>query len=312
LQLVQQGQFSLDDKAFPLMNTMYQKIACDNGKCASMEDVLGPAIKQVSVRQLLSMRAGIPDFDDVPSREYQLAHPQEDLGPVKNIAFTPARDANNSCEAGTCGMYSSTNYELLGLLLAQQANASSWDTYNQSASIPNDVLRQLSHTKFGVHGTCQDYGTVHGVTIDGMPKKLPSDVYTMTCTNGWTCGNLLSSAGDAAKYVKALLGPGELVLKADMQKQMLPVSNLDRGWMVGLPYGLGLMDMSFVLKQPAGTIIGHGGATYGFLSFTGYLPDIDVGFSIVANIENPIIRRIARKAVNVIRKHFEASTDVIV
>lgn len=227
----------------------------------------------VTVRELLSMRAGIPDFADTASRQYQLAHPQDDMGLVKNIGFVTARNIDNSCNPGTCRMYSSTNYELLGLTLAQRANASSWDTYNQSASIPAALLQQMPHTKFCVHGTCEDYRAVHGITIDGVPRRLPSDVYHMSCTNGWACGNLLSSAGDAAKYVKALLGPVGRILRPDMQANMLDVSHhLDKGWMVGFPCGLGVMDLSFLLEQPPNTLFGHGGATYGFLSFTGILP----------------------------------------
>jgi D-alanyl-D-alanine carboxypeptidase len=309
LRLVQEGHFGLDDKALPLMDSLFRKLSGTGG--ASIVDFLGQSMHNVTVRQLLNMRSGIPDFDDKASREFQLQHPEVDMGPVQEISFCPSPSHSNSCEPGACAQYSSTNYEILGVILAQHANASSWDMYNQSLSIPADLLQELHHTKFALHGTCKEYGTVHGVTIDAWPNKLPSDVYAMSCTNGWTCGNLLSSAGDAARFVKALLGPGERVLSADLQRKMLAVSGLTQGWQVGLPYGLGTMDFSRSLNLTDGTIVGHGGATYGFLSFTGYMKDIDVGFSIVANIEDPVIRRVARAAVHAVRAHFQAQTTTV-
>jgi CubicO group peptidase (beta-lactamase class C family) len=310
LGLVQSGNFRLDDKAFRLMDPLYRRLNGTNG--TSLDQVLGPQVREVTVRQLLNMRSGIPDFDDGASRHYQLEHPEQDLGPVRNIGFVPKSTENNSLAPDVGGQYSSTNYELLGLILAQQAQASSWDTYNQSMSIPANLQQEMKHTKFGVHGTCEHYGTVHGLTIDGLPWHKPSDVYNMSCTNGWTCGNLLSSAGDAAKFVKALLGPGERVLNADLQNEMLNLTALTHGWSVGLPYGLGLMDLSHWFKLPSKSFVGHGGATYGFLSFTGYMKDIDVGFSIVANVEVPIISHVAREAIQAIREHFHGLASTIV
>merc|ERR1712232_920486 len=59
------------------------------------------------------MRSGIPDFDNMQSRSYQFDHPDTDLGPVDEIGFL-SLPVDFDCTPGTCGEYSSTNYELLG------------------------------------------------------------------------------------------------------------------------------------------------------------------------------------------------------
>merc|ERR1712232_320244 len=80
------------------------------------------------------MRSGIPDFDNMQSRSYQFDHPDTDLGPVDEIGFLSS-PVDFDCTPGTCGEYSSTNYELLGLILAQQAGATSWDQYTQATDL---------------------------------------------------------------------------------------------------------------------------------------------------------------------------------
>ena len=61
LRLVDAGEFDLDSKALPLMDTFFRRL---NG--TSLESFLGPLIKRVTVRQLLQMRSGIADFDNGP------------------------------------------------------------------------------------------------------------------------------------------------------------------------------------------------------------------------------------------------------
>eukprot|EP00928_Gymnodinium_smaydae_P072992 TRINITY_DN56265_c0_g1_i1.p1 TRINITY_DN56265_c0_g1~~TRINITY_DN56265_c0_g1_i1.p1 ORF type:complete len:417 (+),score=74.28 TRINITY_DN56265_c0_g1_i1:93-1343(+) len=279
LRLADAGKIHLDDFALPLMDTLYTKL-----KGKSLAKVLGPQIESVTVRQLLQMQSGIADFDNKQSRNYQFNHPLQDLGPVENIDFLPA-EKPFECTPGECGFYSSTNYELLGLILAQQAGASSWDEYNQKQGLPEALLSDMKSTAFALHGPCSDYTSVHGFSQEQLPAI---DVSNMSCTNGWTCGNLLSNGGDAAVFVRALLGKGDQVLSSKMQKEMLTFKPLSQGWGKGIPYGLGLMDMSKKVKGQVGEVefIGHGGETYGFNGAVGYSRTLDVGIALFGNSEN--------------------------
>jgi len=206
------------------------------------------------------------------------------MGPVKEMSFLfPSKGFD--CKPGTCGVYSSSNYELLGLLLAQQAGKESWDHYSQAEDLP--VFAEMKNTAFGVHGLCSAYTKVHAYSNERSP---PVDVSNVSCTNGWTCGNLISSAADAAFFVRALLGEGERVLTTRTQKEMLKFNPLSKkSWSVGLPYGLGIMDLGFEAGMKPGAFVGHGGETYGFNAFTAYVKEYDFGISVVANSENTTI-----------------------
>lgn len=300
LRLVDAGEIGLDDKATPLFDELWTKL--NNG--ASIVESLGPQIKEVTVRHLLNMQSGIPDFDNSASRAYQFGHPNEDLGPVKELSFLK-KGQSFVCPPGTCASYSSSNYELLGLILAQQAGAQSWDEYKQATGLPKDVLAQMPNTNFAVHGPCSKYTNVHGYSAEKFP---PVDVYDVSCTNGWACGNVVSNAGDAAVFVRALLGQGERVVKTATQQEMLKLSPLSKGWMVGLPYGLGLMDVSRFMKLEPRTLVGHGGETYGFNAQTGYSKEYDFGLSVVANTESMYLIQVVTPKIYQAVKEFMSSS----
>lgn len=273
LRLVEQGKFDLDDTALPLFDALWTKL---NG--TSIVNALGPLIKDVTVRQLLGMSSGIPDFDNLASRQYQFDHPDEDLGPVTEMNFIPP-NASFTCKPGTCVQYSSSNYELLGLLLAQQAGKSFWDEYIQAEGLP--TFPEMTSTAFAVHGVCSKYTKVHAYSNERKPAV---DVYNVSCTNGWTCGNLMSNGADAAFFVRALFGNGERILNESTQREMLKTRPLE-GWAAGLPYGLGAMDISKEFGMEPGELVGHSGETYGFNAITFYSRKWDFGMSIVGNNE---------------------------
>jgi len=283
LRAVEQGQLELDALAEPLIDR-FLTAASSN---VSLRERLGPEVANVTVRHLLSMRSGVPDYDTSYSREWQLEHPSVDQDPLMILDkfVTPGF----SCAPGTCGEYSTTNFVLLGLLLAGIHGVQHWEDLDQLAILPPAAPPLLSHSAFPVHGVC---GTVdrmvHGLTFNAY--GFPLDTFALSCTNGWTGGNWAGTTADAASLVWALWGSARLLRSkdADLMRHMTP---LDSGtWGVGLPYGLGTMDLGSQLpgsfKRPIGTYIGHGGETYGFNSYVGFIPSLNVSLAVVANQEN--------------------------
>jgi len=303
LRLVEAGKFGLDDKALPLMDSLWKKLAK-----TSLADRLGSQMEEVTVRQLLQMQSGIPDFDTNPdSRSYQYAHPKEDLGPVEEVNFLPAHPRFD-CSPGTCGHYSSTNYELLGLILAQQAGVSSWDEYKQASGLPADVLADMPTTVFPVHGLCSNFTQVHGYG-SGYPAK---DVFDFSCTGGWTCGNVLSNAGDAAVFVRALYGTDRIVSQTT-RDEMTSFKPLTKGFAVGTGYGLGTFDVSSLIKDFSRDLVGHAGETYGYNSITAYSKKNDFSLSITANDEQFFISSfIFKQALSTIRRSLGVSDVMMV
>jgi len=310
LRLVEQGKFGLDDKALPLFDKLWTRL---NG--TSIVNGLGSQIKDVTVRQLLQMQSGIPDFDNDASRQYQFKHPHEDLGPVEEMSFLfPSKGF--VCQPGTCGKYSSSNYELLGLILAQQAGKESWDEYDQAAGLNLSSIPGTGHTRFAVHGPCSEYTKVHAYSCgsDCTSEMPPLDMYNVSCTNGWTCGNLITNAAGAAAFVRALLGKGNRILSEASQKEMLKFRPITKGFGTGLGYGLGVMDMgAFSGTGNSGSFVGHAGATYGFSSYTGYVKDLDFGISVVSNSESEDTNyEVLALAVSEVAKHLTRPAPPVV
>jgi len=96
LKLVEDGKMSLNDKMLPRMEKAYKtlyakfqdkKDAAGSPTHPDLVAWLGPEIKDITIGQMLMMESGIPDFDNMVSRTYQLKHPKVNLGPMENIDF---------------------------------------------------------------------------------------------------------------------------------------------------------------------------------------------------------------------------------
>ena len=102
--------------------------------------------------------------------------------------------------------------------------------------------------------------TIHGYEPAGYKGGNGTDVYRISCTNGWTCGNLVARTRDVARFFADLLGPlhnnnndtrsaaaeqfqkGGIVSNTSLHAMtrfvQLDPSNV-------LRYGLGLMEMQY-------------------------------------------------------------------
>lgn len=274
------------------------------------------------------------------------------------------QNANRSflCEPGTCGKYSSLGYVLLGLVLGQAANASSWDSVDQTAWQRNapkpSPAGTFDNMRYGVHGPLSGFIDAEGrpgrcvsgyqrlchhgkgLRRTGRPcvAKNESDVRNMSATQvasifdpllgvyplfvggaaselrvvaqGWTCGNLVTSADQTARFFFELLGARTLLSPAMLKEQQkfvtcdylgkgsgafhteLPTTPVVPGFPTAtsgsrsipaggpcggnLPdqfgYGLGLMNFTSMDWgfEHEGEYYGHNGLTYGFGSQSGY------------------------------------------
>lgn len=122
-------------------------------------------INDVTIRQLLSMRSGVKDYNDGTLFEWTIAHPDDDYSPNLFIS-----SVNKSFEfpPGKGGLYSGTGYVMLGMVLSAVQNVTRWDKVDQlgpllsrSASDGGWKLT-LDNTLFMMKGRCSQYpGVVH-------------------------------------------------------------------------------------------------------------------------------------------------------
>jgi len=256
---------SLDEAPFKYMERAYHKATGQ-----SLVDKFGEQIKEVTIRQLLSMRGSIADYDEFG---YQHLHPAEDLGPSTSAQMFGT--SINGLPLGTCGVYSSMSYVLIGLMLIGIEGVA-WDKYDQ-----NVWKEHFPRIKFSQHGTCGQYTDVDGHCGQCSRANPPVDVLDWSCTNGFTCGNLVGPPEEVSRFVWALFR-GKLLKKetvAQMQTYTpLGVQGATRnqtcgGWCSGCLYGLGLQapaNSVDVPGQPVENFPGHAGQTYGYTSISAF------------------------------------------
>lgn len=266
---------------------------------STLLSLFGPTVRKVTVQHLLSMRSGLGDFDDASTRAYQLARPSYDITPF-DILHLCQKDF--ACIPGECGRYSSTGYVVLGLLLAKHAGVA-WDAKlvpayesdvlpsgsagSTALSVEAGPASLFSSTYWAIHGELSSYATsrnpvAHGYQPDTgeWPWPFGGDVYNVSATAGWTCGNLIATASDCASFARDLYGSVPRIVSAASVAQMTQVASLGPGsW----DYGMGTMALPG--SRPGSAYYGHGGATYGFYSYVGYNVDKDFALAVVTNLE---------------------------
>lgn len=122
-----------------------------------------------------------------------------------------------------------------------------------------------------------------------VPTEDDLDVYSLSCLQGWTCGNLVAPTISVADFFWTLLGPPSAdstaaLLQSDSINEILSfklgpyLGNTD-------PFGYGLGMMNFTSMnwgfQYAGQFYGHNGLTYGFGAQSGY--HLDLEFAVTWN-----------------------------
>jgi CubicO group peptidase (beta-lactamase class C family) len=295
MQLIQKGVLHLNDTVAVHIDAYLAK-----NQDTTLQELWGgdATISTITIEQLLSMRAGLQDYDNDKLESYTLMHPEQDVSPYGMIEqFT---NKTFLCTPGTCGAYTSINYEILGLLLAAKlAPDGDWLDFDQLSVLPGKLRPKFNRTLFPKLGKCSTYGSigvVHQYAVDASKYQWGQiswfDMMPFSCLNGWTCGNIAAAPVDLASFYYHLLnGKGDLLdplLVAKMTKTNL----LDKGWSTGLPYGLGLMKWSgkfgFKTIDPSQSsqadLIGHGGEDWGSNALiSGYNSYLDFGISLATN-----------------------------
>jgi D-alanyl-D-alanine carboxypeptidase len=250
-----------------------------------------PAGDEITIEQLLNMRSGLFNYsetlklnkslDEDPERVWR---PRELLrmGISRPPYFPP----------GEGWHYSNTNTVLLGLIAEKIEGKPLPDIIEERLITP----LALANTSFPPSDTAaipnpHPQGYMYGTNVSTMKtmalppaeqeaaaagKLLPSDVTDENPSWTWSAGQMISTAGDLAVWVKALGSTG--VLSADLQKQRLSsVAPANDSLPAGsAEYGWGIAKM--------GPLYGHTGELPGFNSFMGYDPDNDVTLIVWSNL----------------------------
>jgi CubicO group peptidase (beta-lactamase class C family) len=294
MRLVDAGVLSFDTPVAPIIDPLLKKMkskdpAQDFDK---LSDLWGREVSKVTVLDLLSMRSGVPDYDTAtPSGKHPTdsfraecyANPTRSYTPQALISVPWIRTGRLEFTPGVCNThkyhncYSSTNYVLLGLLLAAQSGADSWQDYSQAAALA-PVLKDFSNLTFAVSGPPSAWTPVHGYDVtkyNGNNRSI--DVAEVAGVfGGWTASDIVFSAADAAKLMQDVYGPSYKLLSKPIVDKMYAESYIT---------GYGLSTFNLTRLTPNDVAYGHLGATYGYQSVVVYVPSLELSITIGTNIE---------------------------
>lgn len=245
LMLVEQGIFALDDLASDWL-------PADIVEAIANADV-------VTIRQLLAMRSGVPDYLDLDFWDAM----QADLYYAWTApeALTYAYDEPALFEPDTEYDYSNTNYVLMQLVLEQASGITLAQLIRERIIDPLG----LENTYTQISETHPD-GFVNGYEdIDGDGEL--DDVTDVNDGAGLGDGGLVSNTADITTFYKALL-QDQTLLGEDMMAELLNFSADDEG----ADYSLGLAQW----ETDYGVVWGHSGGVIGFSSLGVYLPDEEI------------------------------------
>jgi D-alanyl-D-alanine carboxypeptidase len=240
LQLVAEGAFNLDDDA-------------------------GPLVEGVTIKQLLNHTSGLPDFQDdmvalfEPYREdpdYRwLLRPREQLALVleKPRLFAP----------GEGWAYHGSNYLALGLLVEDTTGSKLGDELRSRIFEPLGLAAtRLVDGPLTGDRCARGYLPPDNPVLPGSGSGLV-DVTELDLPFYWAGGGIVSTAGDVAAMLAALLG-GDL-LPDELRVEMLEAVESD--WAETDRYGLGIGEISAAMgreRSPCGPAWGHVGFSAGY------------------------------------------------
>lgn len=266
LQLVHEGKLKLDEK---------------------IEHWLGrepwfarlPNAKEITLRMLMNHTSGIPEH--VLDRNFAAAmkaDPDRVWKPEELVAYI--LDAKPLFPAGQGWSYADTNYIVVGIIVEKVTGKSFY------GEVEKRILKPLAldHTRPSVSRIIP--GLVTGYSRPDSPfgfagRTIIDGKFVINPQMEWTGGGFVSTAGDLARWAKALY-EGKVLKKEALDEMLTPVeAQGGRGGGSGNKYGLAVQ-----IRQSAwGTSYGHGGWFPGYLSEMEYFPEHKVAIAVQVNTD---------------------------
>jgi len=271
VQLVEKGKVGLDERVTAYLP--YFRMADER-------------YRAITVRQLLSHTAGMPDVED-----YAWDKPEYDAHALERWVRSLSSRALLS-EPGEKFAYSNIGFEVLGDVVAK-ASGESFESYESRRILK--PLGMRSSTLLVREADRALLATPH-VVADGQIVVSPVFPYNRAHAPSST---LYSNVEDMARWARANLRRGEL----DGKRAWRPESQTllwtpQARWTDQTSVALGW----FVSERAGHTLIVHSGADVGFQSYVALVPDAGIAIVAMANLdldeEHPFLRELAREALD--------------
>lgn len=239
-----------------------------------------PNGNKVTVRQLLQMRSGIPNYTDYDSYS-DLVDKMEGQRWSPELGVQLVYDQKPNFEPGKSYEYSNTNYLLLQLIVENKEKTSYSDVMKEQIFDPLHLNDTFVET-----GAENNYLSTHGYELDD--NEL-TDVTDLNDGFGLGDGGTISTVADLNHFVQALL-KDKTVLKNSTLQQMLAVKD---------DYGLGIYREK-INGEWAWT---HNGASSGYQGQYYYFPNQQLSIVLLTNyFDSEITDDLVSKIVKLIAK----------
>lgn len=291
LQLVGEGVISLDQTVAQLLPSLKVQNA-----------------DRITVRYLLDMRSGIPEYLIAPSThggysgsnildEWALTGGQAVYTPEELVSATNAMLPTNS-GPGQEMSYSNTNFVILGLI----AEAASCRTRTGCQSIENLVTHRIIEP-LGLTGTSfpttsrftGDHSNGYAYAVPGLPvtgfgsydqppaTSQPVSFTSVSPSVPWSAGALISTSKDELVWIEQLTLNTHSLLPASLQTQRLaPIAgNGTVGDYHQVDYRLGIY--SFPSPCNNALFLGHAGSIPGYTSAAFRRTDLGIDYAVNVN-----------------------------
>lgn len=249
LRLIEQGEFNLNDKMADLLPDSVDVSRIPNGN-------------DVTVKQLLQMRSGIPNYVDYDAYG-ALIDKMVGKDWTPDLCVRIVYDKKPSFAPGSSYEYSNTNYLLLQLIVENYEGGSYADTIRSEILDP----LKLKHTFIETAESDDEHQlTTRGYSVED--KKL----FDVTDYNdGWGMGDggMISTVEDMNIFIRALLIDKTLLKPASLRKML---SFKDE-------YGLGIWPEDINDE----TAWSHNGLTSGFQGQYYYFPESQLTVILLTN-----------------------------
>jgi CubicO group peptidase (beta-lactamase class C family) len=231
LQAYEEGLLDLED---PISMHLDPILDCMNG--TSVEALFGTDTAGATIKQLIGMESGLPDYPDDLITYLTLSN--QPVSPIDYIYWTKKTSVcdneackmhRSHCTPGKCVSYSGIGIIFAGFIVMKARGFHRWEDFDLRQVIPQHLADQgrYNATQFFGAYNCSDaprpvahtYDTFWGPESDF--KEITEDQYwavdlydTWGCTNGYTMGNIGSSGGDLAQFFYDLF-VGEIQPRVD-------------------------------------------------------------------------------------------------
>ena len=236
-----------------------------------------PNMEEISVRQLLEHRSGLPRYIDEAGVWDSLYHnPDKVWSYEERLAFIFDKEPVH--EVGKGWAYSDSNYLLIGMLIERITDSPYYSEVNSRILEPQNLQNTYPGLSREIKNLPMGYSELP--PFFEMPEKVVENgKYAFNPQVEWTGGGFASTTGDLARWAKAYYNAK--CFSAESLTQIITINPDGRNIAEGSSYGMG----SFVYDTKYGTMWGHSGFMPGFESIFVYLPENSIAVALQINCD---------------------------